>query len=117
MLNKKYYLIISKILNDNFKQQKFNYGVIYNYSHNQYSNYVKKCNLKLFFSYLKKWRFVEYKRGGKYPFSLKMEIPLTLVDEICQNKIYTNEQRIEILKQHYVVLMRKNKIIKIKENY
>jgi hypothetical protein len=79
-----------------------------------YSNYVKKSNLETYFSYLKKWGFIEYKQGGKYPFTLKMEIPLTLVEEMCRNKYYTDEERIKLIKQHSVVLMRKDKILKLK---
>lgn len=115
MLDKKYYIIIAKILNESLSRQKFNYQRIMDYSYYIYSNYVKKSNLEKFIGFLKKWGFVEYNQGGKYPFTLKMEIPLTLVDEICHNRYYTDEQRKELIIQHSIVLSRKDKILKLKE--
>ena len=115
MLYSQYYIIISRILNENLSRQKFNYQMVMDYSYYIHSNYVKKSNLEKFFGHLKKWGFIEYRQGGKYPFTLKMEIPLTLVDELCHNHYYTDEQRIELIKQHSVVLTRKDKILKLKE--
>lgn len=115
MLDKKYYIIIAKILNENLNHQKFNYQMVMDHSYYIYHNYVKKSNLEKFFSYLKKWGFVKYQKGGQQPFSLNYQIPLTIVEELCYNKYYTNEQRAEILKQHCVVLSRKDKILKLKE--
>ena len=114
MLDKKYYIIISKVLN-NLAVKKFNYQIIMDHSYYIYHNYVKKSNLEKFVRFLKKWGFIDYSQGGRYPFSLKMKIPLTLVEEICRNKYYTNEERKEIIKQHSIVLQRKDKIIKLKE--
>ncbi len=115
MLYSQYYIIISKILNENLSRQNFNYQMVMDYSYYIHSNYVKKTNLEKYFKFLKTWGFVEYRQGGRYPFTMNMEIPLTLVDEICKNKYYTDEQRIELIKQHSVVLTRKDKILKLKE--
>jgi hypothetical protein len=114
MLDKKYYVIITKIMNETMSRQRFNYKMVMDISYYIYQNYVKKSNLEKFMSYLKKWGFVEYNQGGKYPFTLKMQIPLSIVEELCYNKYYTNEQRAEILKQHCVVLFRRDKVLKLK---
>jgi hypothetical protein len=89
--------------------------MIMDYSRYIHNSYIKKSNLEKYFGFLKKWGFIEYHQGGKHPFTLKMQIPLTLVDEICHNRYYTDEERTEILKQHCVVLSRKDKILKLKE--
>jgi hypothetical protein len=115
MLYSQYYIIISRILNENLSRQKFNYQMVMDQSYYLYQNYVKKSNLEKYFGHLKKWGFISYRQGGKYPFTLKMQIPLSLVDELCRNRYYTDEEREEILKQHCVVLSRKDKILKLKE--
>ena len=114
MLDAKYYIIVSKILN-NLSHQKFNYQIILDHSYYIYQNYIKKSNLEKYVKLLKKWKFMEYNQGGKYPFRLITKIPLTLVDEICHNRYYTDDQRKELIKQHSIVLMRKDKILKLKE--
>ena len=115
MLYTQYYIIIAKVLNENLSRQNFNYKMVMDYSYYIHYNYIKKSNLEKFVRFLKIWGFVEYRQGGKYPFSLKFQIPITLVDEICRNRYYTDEQRIELIKQHSVVLTRKDKILKLKE--
>jgi hypothetical protein len=115
MLDEKYYKIISKIINEDLHNTKFNYKSIMDYSYNKYNNRVKLINLKIFIGYLKNWGFVEYKRGGKYPFYLTQEIPLTLVGFICKGLDDDKVIMKELIREHSIPINRKDKIKKLKE--
>ena len=122
MLDEKYYRIITKILNENLCKSKFNYEMILNQSYYLYGNYVKKTNLAKFVGYLKKWKFIEYKQGANYPFTLTRLIPYSLVGVICKNKYLTDKEREDIVQEHYMmqrrgkILKLRERVIKIKEN-
>lgn len=114
MLDEKYYRIITKILNENLCDKRFNYQMVMDISYYHYQNYVKKTNLSKFVSYLKKWKFMEYHQGGKYPFTVTRLIPYSLVQELCKNRYLTPKEREEIVQEHYR-MQRRGKVLKIKE--